>query len=209
MKEKPENSHELTKKVILYAASADGLTQAAFLPSSLLAVVNARTIGEADTELTNQMEAIGLEEIGWDVSLTQSLRNGQVLYKEVGVPSNFSIFMIKLKDPTRPNEQHARGLDLHLLKVGKDNNKNVLEIVKAGKNQIKVPTHFKDFLTLSKGFMGLSAIVFGTASALTSALMAFCESAEFGKWPSRRRYATTRLSLPRSYLPLILASNCG
>jgi hypothetical protein len=87
-KEKPENWHELTQKVILYAASADGLTPAAFLPSSLLAVVNARTIGEADTELTNQMEAIGLEEIGWDVSLAQSLRNGQVLYKEVGVPSN-------------------------------------------------------------------------------------------------------------------------
>jgi len=52
--------------------------------------------------------------------------------------------MIKLIDPTRPNEQHARGLDLHLLEVGKDNNRNVLEMVKAGKNQIKVPTSFED-----------------------------------------------------------------
>ena len=61
--------------------------------------------------------------------------------------------MIKLIDPTRPNEQHARGLDLHLLEVGKDNNRNVLEMVKAGKNQIKVPTSFEDYLTLTQGFM--------------------------------------------------------
>jgi len=94
--------------------------------------------------------------------------------------------MIKLIDPTRPNEQHARGLDLHLLEVGKDNNRNVLEMVKAGKNQIKVPTSFEDYLTLTQGFMGLCAIFFGTASSLTLALRKFCRS------------------LPRSYSPLIL-----
>ena len=74
--------------------------------------------------------------------------------------------MIKVKDPSKHNEQLSRGIDLHLLELGRDNdnNKDVLENVKSRKNAIKsrVPTHFEDFLTQCKGLLGLSAIAFGT-----------------------------------------------
>ena len=84
--------------------------------------------------------------------------------------------MIMVKEPTGHNEQQVRGIELHLLEQNKDNNKDVLEMVKAGKNQIIVPIHFEDFSTHCKGLLGLSAIVFGTTSLLTMALKAFCES---------------------------------
>jgi hypothetical protein len=178
-KDKSSNWHEVTRRVFLYAASSDGVTPAAALPKSLRAIINAGTIGEADFELTNQMEEIGLADIGWAPSLTLSLRNGQLLYKETGIPSNFSVLMIHVKDPSKSNEQLQRGIDLQLLEMGKGNNKDVLEIVKAGKNKIQIPAHFEDFLTHAKGVLGLSAIAFGTSSLLTTALRTFCESVEY------------------------------
>jgi len=177
-KDKTKNWHEVTKKLFLYAASTDGVTPATTLPSSLRDIINANTIGEADINLGNQMEEMGLDEIGWSANLTLSLRNGQVLYKEAGVPSGFSIFMIMVKEPTGSNEQQVRGMELHLLEQHKDNNKEVLEMVKAKKNQIKIPKHFEDFSTHCKGLLGLSAITFGISSLLTKALQAFCENVE-------------------------------
>ena len=177
-KDKSTIWHDMTKKLFLYAASGDGVTPASSLPLSLREIINAKTIGEADINLGNQMEEMGLAEIGWNANLTLSLRNGQVLYKEAGVPSNLSIFMIFVKEPTGNNDQHVRGIELHLLEQGKGNNKDVLEIVKAKKNPIKIPVHFEDFSIHCKGLLGLSAIVFGTPSLLTMALKAFCESVE-------------------------------
>jgi len=177
-KDRSTNWHEVTKKLFLYAASGDGVTPASTLPLSLRKIINAKTIGEADITLGHQMEEMGLDEIGWAANLTLSLRNGQVLYKEAGTPSNLSIFMIFVKEPTGNNDQQVRGIELQLLEQGKGNNKEVLEIVKAKKNQIKIPVHFEDFSTHFKGLLGLSAIVFGTPSLLTLALKAFCESVE-------------------------------
>lgn len=180
-KEKSKDWHEVTKKVILYAASVDGLTPKTNIPTTLQAIINARSIEAAEapnTELANQMHIMGLEEVGWHISFTHNLRNGQVLYTQVGVPSNLSIFLLRLNDPTRLNKQQAKGIKLHLLKVGKENNKNALEMVKAGKNQIYIPTNFKDMLTLSKEILGISAMVFGPMSSLTLALKAFCKDVE-------------------------------
>jgi hypothetical protein len=58
----------------------------------------------------------------------------------MGSPSNFSIFMLRLKKPTKMNKQHSRGMKLHILEQGKDNNKSILEMVEASKNAISVPS---------------------------------------------------------------------
>lgn len=198
-KDKSKNWHEVTMKLFLYAASSDGVTPAAALPSSLREIINAKTIGEADINLANQMEGLGLEEIGWTPNLTLGLRNGQVLYKEAGTPSNFSIFMIRVKEPTGNNDQHVKSMELHLLEQNKDNNKDVLEMVKAGKNQIIIPRHFDDFSTHFKGLLGLSAIVFGTPSLLTLELKTFCESVE-----NRRMSLKTKFHHDQTLIPKVM-----
>ena len=84
----------------------------------------------------------------------------------MGSPSNFSIFMLRLKDPTRLNKQHSRGMKLHILERGKDNNKSILEMVEAGKNAICVPILVEDLLVVIKAFFGLASILFGMKSSL-------------------------------------------
>ena len=82
-KEKSKDWHEVTKKVILHAASVDGHTPETNIPTTLRAIVNARSIGAAEapnTKLSNQMRIMGHEEVGWHISFTHNLRNGQVLY---------------------------------------------------------------------------------------------------------------------------------
>ena len=73
----------------------------------------------------------------------------------MGSPSNFSIFMLRLKDPTKLNKQHSRGMKLHILKQGKDNNKSILEMVESSKNTISVLTSVEDLLIVVKDFSGL------------------------------------------------------
>ena len=118
-KEKSKDWHEVTKKVILHAASVDGHTPETNIPTTLRAFVNARSIGAAEapnTELANQMRIMGLEEVGWHISFTHNLGNGQVIYIQVGVPSNLSIFLLRLNDPTRLNKQQAKGMEVvHLI----------------------------------------------------------------------------------------------
>lgn len=66
----------MTKKVILYAASVDGLTPETNIPTTLRAIINARSIGAAEapkTELANQMRIMGLEEVGWHISFAHNL----------------------------------------------------------------------------------------------------------------------------------------
>ena len=169
-KEKSEKWHQSTKKLVCFAASSDGSTPAMSIPLSFRKLINAETLGNAEVELIAQMRASGHEEVEWDPTLTNSLRHGMLLYTRMETPSNFSIFMIRVKNPTALNEQQAKGMNLHILELGKDNNKNIMEMIQASKNSVKIPTNIEDLLIIIKGFGGLAAIVFGNNSSLTSNL---------------------------------------
>ena len=99
----------------------------------------------------------------------------------MGTPSNFSIFMLKVKDPTDLNEQQARGMKLHILEQGKDNNKNVLELIEANKNVISIPTSVEDLMIVTRAFAGLGSILFGRNSSLPTSLKQLCLEMEMNR----------------------------
>ena len=169
-KEKAEKWHQATKRLVLFASSRDGTMPELNIPNSYRNLINSSTLGNAENELIAQMRELGHEEVEWPPALTNSLRNGNFLYDSMGSPSNFSIFMLKVKDPTNLNEQHSRGMKLHILEQGKDNNKSILEIVEKGKHKISIPTTVEDLLIVTNSFSGLASILFGPKSSLPIAL---------------------------------------
>ena len=96
----------------------------------------------------------------------------------MGTPNNFSILLLRVKDPTTLNEQQARGMELHILEAGKDHNKEVMEKIQASKKKIILPTTFEDLTTIVKGFGGIASILFGGGEHPTHELEAVCKGVE-------------------------------
>ena len=161
------------KKLVCFASSLDGIIPAGGIPPSYKKIINAPTIGHSEIELVNQMRVSGHEEIEWDLAFVNALRNGLFEYTKMETPNNLSIFHIRVKDPTTLNEQHARGMELHILESGKDNNKDIRERIEASRKKIKMPTTIEDLITLVKGFGGITAILFGPMSILPMNLKSF------------------------------------
>jgi len=170
-KDKSERWHPDTRRVVRFAASTDGVLPGLGIPSSYKRIINADTIGNADVELNGQMRSLGNEEVEWDVTFTNTLRNGMFLYTKTDTPSGFSIFLLRVKNPTEVQAQDARGMRLHILETGKDNNKSVMELIESNKHPIKLPTTIEDLLIILKGFGGLAAICFGKDSTLPVSLL--------------------------------------
>jgi hypothetical protein len=169
-KEKSEKWHQAIKRLVLFASSVDGTMPELKIPASFRALINCTTLGNAEGELMTQMRELDHDEVEWTPNFTNALRNGNFMYNSMGSPSNFSIFMLKVKDPTDLNEQQARGMKLHILEQGKENNKNVLELIETNKNVINIPTTVEDLMIIVSAFAGLSSILFGKKSSLPGSL---------------------------------------
>ena len=172
-KDKSVDWHPAMKKLVCFASSVDGIIPAGGIPQSYKKIINAPTIGHSEVELAAQMRASGHEEIEWDLPFLNALRNGLLEYDKMDTPSNFSIFLIRVKDPTTLNEQHARGMELHILESGKDNNKDIRERIEASRKRIEMPTTIEDLITIVKGFGAIAAILFGASSLLPTNLRLF------------------------------------
>jgi hypothetical protein len=118
------------------------------------------------------MTGLGHEEIEWDLIFTNTIRHGMICYAKSDIPSNFTIFGIRVKNPTALNEQQARGMNLHILESGKDNNKSIMEMIQSNKKPIKIPTNIEELMIIVKGFGGLAlaTILFGRNSSLPLSL---------------------------------------
>lgn len=180
-KEKSVDWHPNLKQLVRFAASLDGSIPAQTIPLSYRKIINASTVSQADIELLAQMRASGLEDLEWDLLLVNSLRNGSFEYIKMDTPNNFSIFMLRVKDPTTLNEQQARGMELHILEAGKDHNKEVMEKIQASKKKIILPTTFEDLTTIVKGFGGIASILFGGGSILPTNLRQFARELNINK----------------------------
>ena len=181
-KEKSVKWHPSTTKFVRYAASIDGIAPATTIPLTFRRVINADSLGQADIELTEQMRAAGHEEIEWDLIFTNSLRHGMFCYVKLDTPSNFTIFGIRVKNPTALNEQQARGMNLHILEAGKDNNKSIMEMIQSNKKPIKIPTDIEELTTIVKGFGGLATILFGKNSSLPTSLIQLARDLSLNKF---------------------------
>ena len=160
-KDKSVDWHPNLKKLVRFAASTDGINPAPSIPLSYRKVINASSIGHAKIEMLAQMRESGNEEIEWDLTLVSALRSGLFEYTKMDTPGNLSIFLIRVKDPTTLNEQHVRGMELHILESGKNNNKDIMEKIQASKKKVELPTTIEDLITIVKGFGGICAILFG------------------------------------------------
>ena len=172
-KNKADKWHSSTLKFVRYAASSDGIMPARDIPASYKKVINSETIGNADIELTEQMTILGHEEIEWDVAFTNTIRNEMHLYPKMDTPGGLSLFLLRVKSPTELNVQQTRGMHLHILESGKDNNKSVLDQIQSNKNPIKLPATIEDMLLIINGFGGLARICFGKDSSLPLNLTRF------------------------------------
>jgi hypothetical protein len=120
------------------------------------------------------MRDSGCEELEWDLAFVNSIRNGLLEYNKMDTPDNLTIFHLRVKDPTTLNEQHARGMELHILESGKDSNKDIVERIQASKKKIKLPTTIEDLITIVKGFGGIAAILLGGGEYPNHELEAVC-----------------------------------
>ena len=180
-KDKSSDWHPNLIKMVRFAASPDGIIPAPSIPPSYKKVINASSIGQAEIEMIAQMRESGNEEIEWDLALVNSLRNGLFEYTKMDTPSNVSIFCLRVKDPTTLNEQHARGMELHILESGKDSNKDIMEKIQASKKKIKLPTTVEDLITIVRGFGGIASILFGSLSILPTNLRQFARELNINK----------------------------
>jgi len=180
-KDKSIDWHPNLTKMVRFAASPDGINPAPGIPPSYKKIINASLISQAEIEMIAQMRESGNEEIEWDLALVNAIRNGLFEYTKMDTPSNVSIFSLRVKDPTTLNEQHARGMELHILESGKDSNKDIIEKIQASKKKIKLPTTIEDLITIVKGFGGIAAILFGAFSILPTNLRQFARELNINK----------------------------
>lgn len=170
-KERSVKWHPSTIKLVLLAASGDGIKPASLIPPAYRRIINAESLGHADIDLTEQMRTLGHEEVEWDLQFTNSLRHGIILYEKSDTPSNLTIFALRVKNPMALNEQQSRGMNLHILEAGKENSKSILEMIRANKKPIKLPTIVEELIVLVRGFGGIATILFGKSSSLAYSLV--------------------------------------
>ena len=191
-KDKSVDWHPNLKKVVRFAASPDGINPASGIPTSYKKIINASTIGHAEIELVAQMGDLGHDELEWDLALVHSLRNGLLEYNKMDTPDNLTIFHLRVKDPTTLNEQHARGMELHILESGKDNNKDIVERIQASKKKIRLPTTIEELIIIVKGFGGIATILFGGMSILSTNLRQFARDLGINKVLFKGKIATDK-----------------
>jgi hypothetical protein len=101
-KEKAEKWHQATKKLVLFASSS--MVPFPQLTSRTRFEHYSTTLRNAKNELMVQMRELGHKQVEWSPAFTNSICNRNFLYDLMGSPSNFSIFMLRLKDPTKLNK---------------------------------------------------------------------------------------------------------
>ena len=72
-------------------------------------------------------------------------------------------------------------MKLHILEQGKDNNKNIMEMIEACKHVINIPTTVEDLMIIINAFAGLAAILFGKKSSLPRALRLLHQEMELNR----------------------------
>ena len=87
-KDKTEEWHASTKKMILFGASTDGENPASSIPKSYLEIIDSKSVGIALQSIQASMSQRGHVEVGFPEVLAQALQKGQLLYKTVDKPGN-------------------------------------------------------------------------------------------------------------------------
>ena len=153
-KDKTEEWHASTKKMILFGASVDGENPAAAIPKSYLEIINSKSIGLALQAIQAGMNERGHVEVGWPETLGQSLQKGQLLYKTVDRPSNFTLLCLYVLKPLSAN-MSSKGVEYHFQKKEDFT-----------KMSIHVPPNIDELGIVLNGMQGLIEIVFGDRSIL-------------------------------------------
>jgi hypothetical protein len=83
-----------------------------------------------------------------------------------------------------------RGMNIHILEMGKDNSKSIQELINVNKNIIRLPTTIDELLIIIQGFWALSTILFGKQSCLADKLKSFHEEILSNKLNFKAKAAT-------------------
>jgi hypothetical protein len=109
-KDKTEEWHASTKKMILFGASTDGENPASSIPKSYLEIIDSRSVGITLQSIQASMSQRGHVEVGFPEVLAQALQKGQLLYKTVDKPSNFTLLCLHVLQPLCAN-MSSRGVE--------------------------------------------------------------------------------------------------
>jgi len=153
-KDKTEEWHASTTKMILFGASTDGENPASSIPKSYLEIINSRSVGIALQSIQASMNERGHVEVGFPEVLAQALQKGQLLYKTLDKPSNFTLLCLYVLQPLCAN-MSSRGVEYHYQKKEDFT-----------KMAIHVPSNIDEMLIVLEGFHGLIEITFGDKSIL-------------------------------------------
>ena len=167
-KNKWEKWHESSKRLVLNAASTNGDTAAEDIPESYLRIINSETAGMADKELYNQMTALGFPDVGFAHGLASAIHIGDLLWTNKHSPSNVSLFTVYEQDPLSTT-QASRYLHLHLLSKNTEG-KSMDEIKASQKQEVKVPATYEEMVQSLHFYGGISEILYGPNSALTTGI---------------------------------------
>jgi hypothetical protein len=153
-KDKTEEWHASTTKMILFGASTDGENPASSIPKSYLEIINSKSVGIALQSIQASMSQRGHVEVGFPEVLAQALQKGQLLYKTVDKPGNFTLLCLHVLQPLCAN-MSSRGVEYHYQK--KED---------FSKMSIHIPSNIDEMLIVLEGFHGLIEITFGGESIL-------------------------------------------
>ena len=153
-KDKTEEWHASTTKMILFGASEDGENPAASIPKTYLEIINSKSVGLALQAIQAGMSQRGHVEVGWPESLGQALQKGLLLYKTMDNPSNLTLLSLYVLKPLCAN-MSSKGVEYHFQKKEDFT-----------KMAIHIPPNIDEMGIVLNGMHGLIEIVFGDRSIL-------------------------------------------
>ena len=167
-----QDLHPSVTNMLLMASAISCDVAPTELVESCTRFLNQKNSGLAETELLTQFHELGMRDIYFGPGVSLALYAGDLLFKYMGRPCNFSAFCFF---PQTGNEDEddidKRAILLHIMKE-QGRGKTYDEVKKSTKQTVRTPNDIPTLIKQLGFFRGASSILLGIESLLTVNLIA-------------------------------------
>ena len=136
---------------------------------------NCENESQAEQELVQQFQDIGLDDVGFIQGTSQALYHGQFQYHQGSTPSNFTVFVFYEEDPLQMDRIDKRSQLLTLIST-RGQEDTLEEIKNSAKQTVRVPKTFEGLRNQLMFFEGAISIFFGKNSVPRGKMTDFIRS---------------------------------
>ena len=174
-KDKIKDLHISIRNMLTLASSADCDDTPLEPAESCKGFFNCKNSSQAEQELIQQFQDIGLDDVAFAQGTSQALYHGQFQFYQGSTPSNFTIFGFYEQDPLQMDKIDKRSLLLTLVSA-RGQGDTLEEIKNSAKQTVRVPKTFEGLRNQLLFFEGAISIFFGDDSVPRGKMSDFIES---------------------------------